>query len=64
MAGPEYLTPGEIAASLRCSERAVRRLIERGELPAVRVGPRITRVAHDDLQVFVGKAAKPVSGGV
>jgi excisionase family DNA binding protein len=59
-----YLTLPEIAAVLRCSERSVRRAIEDGRLPAVRVGPRITRVAHDDLQVFIGKAAKPTAGGV
>jgi excisionase family DNA binding protein len=64
MADAEFLTPAEIAAALRCSERSVRRLIERGDLPAVRVGPRTTRVARGELQVFIGKAAQAAPGGV
>jgi excisionase family DNA binding protein len=64
MADDGYLTPSEIAAVLRCSERSVRRAIEDGRLPAVRVGPRITRVAHEDLQVFIGKATRVAAGGV
>jgi excisionase family DNA binding protein len=63
MADDEFLTPVEVAAALRTSPRSVRRLIERGELPAVRVGPRITRVERGQLQLFVRKAASAASPG-
>lgn len=33
-----YLTPKEVAAELKVSVRSIHRLIERGELPAFRVG--------------------------
>lgn len=32
-----YLTAPEVAARLRCHERTIRRMIGRGDLPAVRV---------------------------
>jgi excisionase family DNA binding protein len=34
----EYLTVGEVAAELHCSEPTVRRRIRAGELPAVKLG--------------------------
>lgn len=33
-----YLTPKEVAAELKVSVRSIHRLVERGELPAFRVG--------------------------
>jgi excisionase family DNA binding protein len=36
----EWLSVGEVAAELGCSEPTVRRRIREGELPAVRLGPR------------------------
>jgi excisionase family DNA binding protein len=63
MADVECLTVPEIAAALRCSERSVRRLVARGELPALRIGPRITRVERAQLQTFVAKAAQAASPG-
>ena len=35
---PEYLTVDEVATLLRCSVRAVRRLIASGKLPATKPG--------------------------
>jgi excisionase family DNA binding protein len=42
------LTVDEVAGRLRASPRHVRRLIERGELPVVRLG-KLVRVTPDDL---------------
>jgi excisionase family DNA binding protein len=44
-----FLTPGEVAAALRVSAEVIRRLLRRGELPAVRIG-RTWRVDEDELQ--------------
>jgi excisionase family DNA binding protein len=49
----ELLTVGEAMEELRCSESTVRRLIQSGELPAVRIGTaravRIQRASLDAL---------------
>ena len=39
-----YLTPSEVASELRVSTDTVLRLIDRGELPAIRVSERIYRI--------------------
>ncbi len=39
-----YLTPSEAAAALRVSTDTVLRLIASGDLPALRVSPRIIRI--------------------
>ena len=39
-----YLTPTEVAAELRVSTDTVLRLIDRGDLPAIRVSERILRI--------------------
>ncbi|HEX9244670.1 MAG TPA: helix-turn-helix domain-containing protein [bacterium] len=44
-----FLTPQEVAALLRVSPAAIRRLLQRGALPAVRVG-RAWRVEEAELQ--------------
>ncbi len=44
-----FLTPEEVAALLRVSPDAIRRLLRRGHLPAVRVG-RAWRVDDGELQ--------------
>ena len=44
-----FVTPQEIAALLRVSPAAIRRLLQRGTLPAVRVG-RAWRVEEAELQ--------------
>lgn len=46
-----YLTPGEAAAELRVSTDTVLRLISSGDLPALRVSPRIIRIP---LPAFIG----------
>ncbi len=39
-----YYTPREVAVALAMSDDAVLDLIDRGELPALRVSPRIIRI--------------------
>lgn len=46
------LNTHESAEQLAVSERTVRRLIARGDLPAVRVG-RTVRVSQDALDAFI-----------
>lgn len=46
-----HLTVAECAALLRVDRKTVRRLIERGDLPALRVG-RVLRIDPADLRVL------------
>lgn len=52
---PQLLSLNLVAARLALSVRSVRRLIDRGELPAHKIGGQI-RVAEDDLRAFVHQA--------
>lgn len=47
------LTVPEAAEALGIGVRTAWRLIERGDLPSVRVGRRSRRVRHEDLEAFV-----------
>ena len=47
----QLLTVEEVARRLSVATRTVRRLIDRGELPAHRMG-RMVRVSEDDLERF------------
>lgn len=47
-----FMTVGEVASSLRVSSMTVYRLINSGELPAVRIG-RSFRVRTDDLDRYL-----------
>ena len=57
-----FLTPEEVADLLRVSQAAIRRLIRRGDLPAVRVG-RTWRVDESELQVWLRRHRFPARGG-
>lgn len=52
---PELLTVAEVATHLRVSTMTVRRWIDAGDLPAVKVG-RQRRVAVDDLNAYLQAA--------
>ena len=52
-AQPEFLTVAEIADLLRLNQQTVRNWIDRGELPAVRVGVRRVRVRRSDLDALI-----------
>lgn len=48
----QFMTAGEVAAVLRVSSMTVYRLINAGELPAVRIG-RSFRVRTEDLERYL-----------
>ena len=50
-----YLTVAEVAELMRVSRMTVYRLVNRGELPAVRVG-RSFRVTEDDVNDYLRKS--------
>lgn len=51
-AGARFLTVGEVARALRVSNMTVYRLINSGELPAVRVG-RSFRLREEDVDKYL-----------
>ncbi|MGH2561855.1 MAG: helix-turn-helix domain-containing protein [Thermomicrobiales bacterium] len=56
----EFLTVAEAAAILKVDRSTVRRWIDRGDLPAVRVGQRSLRVRRNDLDRVI-EPARPVT---
>ncbi len=66
MAGTEdaRLTVAEVARELELSEKTVRGLIRRRELPAYRITPRKLYVLRGDLEAFVeSRRTAPVTTG-
>lgn len=53
MTDPEFLTVAEVSGHLRVSKMTVYRLIESGELPAVRVG-RSFRITASAVETLIG----------
>jgi excisionase family DNA binding protein len=52
-----YLTVFEVAELLRLNQQTVRNMIDRGELSAVRVGPRRVRIRQSDLDAFIAHSS-------
>jgi excisionase family DNA binding protein len=52
--GVEYVTVQEAAAALGLSDRGIRERIERGEMRAVRLGPRMWAIPRDELDRWRG----------
>ena len=52
-----YLTVSEVAELLRLNQQTVRNIIDRGELHAVRVGPRRVRIRQSDLDAFLAESS-------
>lgn len=48
-----YLTVAQIADLLKLNQQTIRNMIDRQELPAVRVGQRRVRVRQSDLNAFL-----------
>ena len=48
-----FVTVAEVAASLRVSNMTVYRLVQSGQLPAVRIG-RSYRIREDDVDRYLG----------
>ena len=47
--GEEYLSVAEVAAALKLNPQTVRNMIDRGEIPAIRIGRRV-RITRSDLE--------------
>ncbi|MGR9130822.1 helix-turn-helix domain-containing protein [Rhizobium leguminosarum] len=45
-------TPAKLAQRWECSERHIRNLISRGELPYFRVGGKLLRIRQEDVEKF------------
>ena len=58
---PPYLTVNECADLLAVDHKTVRRLIDRGELPALRVG-RVLRIDPADLEALRYRPGRSESG--
>jgi excisionase family DNA binding protein len=50
-----YLTVKDVADTIQVSSRTVERWIERGDLLAVRFGPKLLRIRPTDLKEFEAK---------
>lgn len=49
---PVDLSPAEAAEYMRVNDSTIRRWINKGLLPAQRVGPRLLRIQRDDLDAM------------
>jgi excisionase family DNA binding protein len=55
----EYLTVQEVADHLKLNQQTLRNWIDRGELPAVRVGRRV-RIRRTDLERILARSATSI----
>jgi excisionase family DNA binding protein len=53
----EFFTVAEVAERLKMNEQTIRNWIDRGELPAIRLGARRVRVRQADLDRFIEAGA-------
>jgi excisionase family DNA binding protein len=60
---PLMLTADEVAVLLRKSRKAVYTMVERGQIPHVRINPRSVRFERDELLAWIGKRRVPSPGG-
>jgi excisionase family DNA binding protein len=58
-----FLTVAEIADDLKVNQQTVRNWIDRGELPAVRIGARRIRVTEEAFERFIEAGSTPSDGG-
>jgi excisionase family DNA binding protein len=54
----ELLTVAEVAQTLKLNPQTVRNMIDRGELPAIRVGSRRVRILRSDLEAFLAQGRR------
>jgi excisionase family DNA binding protein len=52
-----FVTVAEIAEQLRLNQQTVRNWIDRGELSAIRIGPRRVRVRASELERFIAASS-------
>lgn len=56
----ELLSRGEVAQILGVSRNTVLRMVDRGELPAIRVGERLIRCRRSDIEAWLA-SREPVN---
>jgi excisionase family DNA binding protein len=61
-ADDEFLTVDEVATMLKLNPQTVRNMIDRAELPALRVGSRRVRDMRSDLDAFLAKRKRLTNG--
>ena len=54
----QLVTVADVAAELRVTQRFVRHLIASGDLRAVKIGSRIVRIRHEDVEALL----RPMGG--
>lgn len=50
-----WLKPWRVSRTLDCTTDHVYDLVRRGELTAIKLGPRALRISHDSLEGFLAK---------
>lgn len=50
---PILLKTKEVAEYLKISDQQVRRLVDKKELPCIRISPRVLRFRKEDIEEFV-----------
>ena len=58
----EFLTVAEVAGMLKLNQQTVRNWIDRGQLPATRVGRRV-RIRHADLNTLIQNGGTGIRSG-
>jgi excisionase family DNA binding protein len=51
----KYLTPQQVASELEVSAATVVRWVRDGVIPAKRFGPRIIKIARNEVEQFIGQ---------
>ena len=54
----EFLTVDDVAQLLKLNPQTVRNMIDRGDLPAIRVGARRVRIERSDLDAFLAQGRR------
>jgi excisionase family DNA binding protein len=49
----QFLTVADVAALLKLNQQTIRNMIDRGDLPAIKVGARRVRIRRTDLERFL-----------
>lgn len=48
-----YLTPRDVAKLLNLTDQTIRRMMRKGFLPAIKIGPRTWRIRRSELELFL-----------
>jgi excisionase family DNA binding protein len=48
-----FLTPRDVAKLLNLTDQTIRRMLRKGFIPAIKIGPRTWRVRRSELEIFL-----------